>query len=62
MVDGAGLNYINNLGQFNYPTVDPGTYRIEVVPPEGFNFASIVPENDLLELGAQEGLLLPRHL
>ena len=58
VVDGAGLNYINNLGQFNYPTVDPGTYRIEVVPPEGFNFASIVPENDLLELGAQEGFVI----
>ena len=58
VIDGAGLAYINNLGQFNYPVVEPGTYRIEVEPPEGYNFASIVRESDLLALGEQEGFVI----
>ena len=58
VVDGAGLAYVNNLGEFSYPVVDPGTYRIEVEPPEGYNFASIVSENDLLDLGAEQGFVI----
>ena len=58
VVDEAGLAYINNLGQFNYPVVEPGVYRVEVEPPEGYNFASIIPESDLLEFGEQEGFVI----
>ncbi len=57
-VDSAGLVYENELGEFNFPVVEPGSYRIEVEPPEGFTFASLVPQNDLYEIGAQEGFVI----
>ena len=56
--DGAGLVYESNEGEFSYPVVEPGTYRIEVEPPEGFTFSSVVPESDLYDLGAQEGFVI----
>ena len=57
-VDGAGLVYENALGEFNFPVVQPGTYRVEVEPPEGFSFSSIVAETDLQDLGEQEGFVI----
>ena len=56
--DGAGLFYDNNTGEFNFPVVEPGTYRVEVEPPEGYTFASIVSEEDLNALGEQEGFVI----
>ena len=56
--DGAGLFYDNDVGEFNFPVVEPGVYRVEVEPPEGYSFASIVSEDDLNTLGAQEGFVI----
>lgn len=57
-LDSAGLRYEANTGEFSFPVVEAGTYRIEVEPPEGFTFSSIVPEDDLYDLGAQEGFVI----
>ena len=57
-VDAAGLVYENDTGQFSYPVVEAGTYRIEVEPPEGYTFSSIVSLNDLNNLGAQKGFVI----
>jgi len=38
VIDGSGLTYESENGQFSFPLVEPGTYRIEVDPPEGFSF------------------------
>jgi len=56
--DSAGLVYDVGAGEFSFPVIEPGTYRVEVEPPEGFSFASIVPEEDLNALGAQEGFVI----
>jgi len=58
VIDSAGLAYVNNLGEFSYPVVEPGVYRIEVEPPEGYSFSSIIPESELLEFGAEEGFVV----
>jgi len=57
-VDGAGLIYESEIGQFSFPIVEPGNYRIEVVPPEGFTFSSVVSQSDLYELGEQAGFVI----
>ena len=57
-VDSAGLVYENDLGEFSFPVVEPGTYRVEVEPPEGFSFSSVVAEGDLYDLGLQEGFVI----
>ncbi|NNE58420.1 MAG: DUF11 domain-containing protein [Hellea sp.] len=38
--DEAGLTYIQDDGGFSFPHVSAGNYVVEVVPPEGFDFAS----------------------
>ena len=58
ITDSAGLVYESDEGEFSYPVVEPGNYRIEVEPPEGFNFSSVVPETDLYALGAQQGFVI----
>ena len=45
--DESGLLYDNNEGEFRFPVVDPGNYRIEVVPPEGFNFSTVLQISEL---------------
>ena len=40
VTDDAGLVYDNTEGQFRYPVLNPGTYRLEVEPPAGYVFAS----------------------
>ena len=57
-VDSAGLVYESNVGQFSFPVVEPGNYRIEVIPPEGFSFSSVVSQSDLNELGEQAGFVI----
>ena len=56
--DSAGLLYDNNVGEFNFPVVEPGTYRVEVDAPEGYTFASVVAQDDLNALGAEEGFVI----
>ena len=41
VTDSAGLFYDNEPGEFRFPFLQPGRYVIEVVPPEGFTFASV---------------------
>ena len=58
ITDSAGLVYESDQGEFSYPVVEPGVYRIEVEPPEGFNFSSVVSETDLYALGAEQGFVI----
>ncbi len=56
--DSAGLFYDNEEGEFRFPVVLPGTYRIEVTPPEGFNFSTVVSMDDLSNLSQQKGFVV----
>ena len=38
--DSSGLTYPFGTGEFRFPIAEEGNYLIEVIPPEGFNFAS----------------------
>ena len=38
--DESGLNYQSGEGLFSFPIVEPGEYYLEVIPPEGYRFAS----------------------
>ncbi|MCG8372899.1 MAG: hypothetical protein MI700_05180, partial [Balneolales bacterium] len=39
----------NELGKYRYPFIRPGTYRLEVVAPQGYEFTSQVPVDSLPE-------------
>jgi uncharacterized repeat protein (TIGR01451 family) len=56
--DGAGLTYESSEGEFHFPIVAPGTYIIQVEPPEGFNFATVFSEDELADLSNQNGFVL----
>ncbi len=57
-VDSAGLIYDNDIGEFRFPVVEAGTYRIEVEPPEGFNFSTVVSPENLGVLSQQKGFVV----
>jgi len=38
--DSSGLTYEFGAGEFRFPVAETGRYLIQVIPPEGFNFAS----------------------
>ena len=38
--DTSGLFYEFDVGEFRFPVAETGEYFVEVIPPEGFNFAS----------------------
>ncbi len=40
VTDSGGLNYEQDIGTFTFPYIGEGEYVIEVIPPEGYNFAS----------------------
>ena len=42
ITDESGLNYVNTNGEFQFPLLQPGEYYVEVVPPEGYRFASVL--------------------
>jgi hypothetical protein len=42
--DSGGALYTFAPGHYRFPFVAPGTYRIQVVPPPGSSFPSIVPD------------------
>ncbi len=50
--DTAGLFYDNGEGEFRFPIVMPGTYRIEVEPPEGYNFSTVMGIDEFASFGA----------
>ncbi len=39
-IDSGGLQYPLEAGEFLFPILPPGTYRLEIEPPAGFIFAS----------------------
>ena len=50
VTDGGGLIYETEDGQFRYPLLEAGRYAVQVEPPEGFNFSSVVDETTLSNL------------
>ena len=58
VTDSAGLVYENGSGEFRFPQLQPGTYVIEVAPPEGFTFASDATPDDLADMVGLQGLTL----
>ncbi len=38
-----------SAGKYKFPFLRPGTYRMEVIPPKGYTFSSIVPVDSLPE-------------
>jgi len=56
--DGAGLVYDNDEGEFRFPIVEPGTYRIEVEPPEGYNFSTVMGIDDFAALKLSNGFVV----
>lgn len=41
--DDSGLVYSADAGVFRFPSLESGEYVVEVTPPEGYDFASILP-------------------
>ena len=58
ITDGAGLVYDNDEGEFRFPIVEPGNYRVEVSPPEGFNFSTVLGLNDFGSLQSTNGFVV----
>lgn len=48
-----GIDITNSIensdvqGKYRFPFLRPGTYRLEVIPPEGYEFSSGVPIDSL---------------
>jgi len=42
VTDASGFTYELREGEFRFPLIPAGTYRIDVVTPEGFKFSSVV--------------------
>ena len=49
--DSSGLRYDFGPGEFRFPVAEIGSYFIEVIPPEGFNFASSQLPDHFVTLG-----------
>jgi uncharacterized repeat protein (TIGR01451 family) len=50
VTDESGLTYELRPGEFRFPIVPPGDYVIEVQPPEGLSFASVLAPEDFIGL------------
>ena len=48
--DESGLVYDVDPGEFRFPLAAQGQYHVRVEPPEGYNFASVLPRENLVEL------------
>ncbi len=59
VTDSGGTNYAFTSGQFRFPSVPAGSYRLEVTPPGSFAGPSIVSEADLQLLPNAPFLLGP---
>ncbi len=57
-IDASGLTYENAEGEFRYPIVEAGTYEVRVDAPEGFNFSTILDEDQLSDITSQNGFVL----
>jgi len=59
VVDSGGTTYQYHPGEFRFPIVEPGTYRLEISPPDGYTAPSIVPTEVLAQLhGNHDGPLV----
>jgi uncharacterized repeat protein (TIGR01451 family) len=56
--DTSGLLYQNAPGEFTFPYLEEGQYVVEVKPPEGYSFASILPPEQINELTGEGYFLL----
>lgn len=52
VIDSTGVEYDLDPGQYRFPYVGPGTYRLEVVPPRGYVAPSEVPDSEIQSLAA----------
>jgi len=50
ITDTSGLLYQNAPGEFTFPYLEEGQYVVEVQPPEGYSFASILPPDKINDL------------
>ncbi|MEM7363631.1 MAG: OmpA family protein [Pseudomonadota bacterium] len=51
VVDDAGMVYMFGEGEYRFPFVEPGFYRLQVVGlPEGFSFPSVAPVDQIQSL------------
>lgn len=50
VTDSAGLEYIQESGEFLFPVLQPGEYRLELGVPEGYLFPSSFSDSDLNDL------------
>lgn len=57
--DQSGLTYEIDQGEFRFPVLEPGRYIVDVEPPEGFNFSSVMPVEQLGSLKGQNFVLTP---
>lgn len=49
-IDASGLQYPLGEGEFVFPLLEPGTYELQLVTPDGYIFASIRSESDFVSL------------
>ncbi len=57
----SSISISESAGKFKFPFLRPGTYRIEVTPPRGYTFSSVVPvdslpDNRVVERSASYGM------
>ena len=50
VTDSGGMVYSFGAGEYRFPFVAPGTYRLETVPPAGYSAPSVVPTATLQTL------------
>lgn len=55
--DAAGLNYDAEEGEFTFPMLPPGNYRLEVEAPEGYSYASAFSPSEIVTNGGAYTLL-----
>lgn len=48
--DTGGTSYSFGAGQYQFPRLAPGDYKLQIVPPTGFRFPSTAPAQTLLAL------------
>ena len=61
VTDGAGVEYNLGTGRYRFPFVAPGNYRIEVSPPVGYTFPTVLSDGQIQSLpGSPKHLLYPQ--
>lgn len=67
VIDSGGHSYSYSTGEFRFPLVHPGNYKISVVPPTGYSFPSQIEDATLrskfptytILTGGSKGLTFP---